>query len=180
LQTKLGKDYEVVEEGLNGRTTTLDDPDPGRIGKNGKAYLVPCLESQNPIDIIVLMLGTNDAKLKFNSTAKRIAHGLEELVAIMETYAKTENGTQSKIVIVSPPHIREAAGEISNKYRGSQVKIEALAEEYANIAERRGHHFVDIAQCAKPSQKDGLHLEPGEHLKIAERLSGEIQKLVNF
>ena len=64
LQSKLGHDYDIIEEGLGGRTTVIDDPK--REGRNGKTYLRPCLETHSPIDVITLMLGTNDF-IKSNS-----------------------------------------------------------------------------------------------------------------
>lgn len=64
LQEKLGSDFEVIEEGLNSRTTDMNDPK--HVGKNGLAYLRPCLETHDPIDLIILMLGTNDMKERFN------------------------------------------------------------------------------------------------------------------
>src|SRR3989338_4272861 len=98
LQKMLGEDYEVIEEGLNGRTTVLDDPQVERIGKNGKTYLLPCLESQNPLDMVVVMLGTNDTKAKFNRTPQQIAEGLEELIRIIKDRAKDKAGKVPQII----------------------------------------------------------------------------------
>ena len=71
LAERLGPVYRVVEEGLNGRTTRWDDPmEPGR---NGQMYLGPCIESHAPLDLIVVMLGTNDLKRRFNLTSSDIA-----------------------------------------------------------------------------------------------------------
>lgn len=64
LQAELGSTYHVIEEGLNGRTTVWDDPTEGK-HKNGLTYLIPCLETHAPIDLVILMLGTNDLKPKF-------------------------------------------------------------------------------------------------------------------
>ena len=77
LQNMLGNDYEVIEEGLIGRTTNVDDPFPGFEDKNGKDYLFPCLRSQIPLDYVILLLGSNDFKKVFNRTAKDVAKGYE-------------------------------------------------------------------------------------------------------
>jgi|SRR3989344_1454291 len=177
LQAKLGESYEVIEEGLNGRTTVHDDPDTGRIGKSGKTYLLPCLESQNPFDIIVVMLGTNDAKVKFNRTSKQIVEGLEELTVIIKDRAKNKAGNTPQIIIVSPPHVNENVEGAGEKYKGSEDKLSILAEEYKKLAEREGCLFVNIASHVIPSQKDGLHLEPESHRRIAEVLASKIQSL---
>src|SRR5512143_1112361 len=81
LQQKLGAQYRVIEEGLNGRTTVWDDPvQPGR---NGRIYLGPCLESHRPLDAVVLFLGLNDLKVRFSATAEDIAKGAGALVEII-------------------------------------------------------------------------------------------------
>ena len=76
LQRGLGPAYHVIEEGLNGRTTVWDDPIEGY--KSGKEYLVPCLETHKPMDLVVIMLGTNDLKHRFSLTAFDIATGRRE------------------------------------------------------------------------------------------------------
>src|SRR6185312_15728191 len=85
LQNKLGDKYDVIEEGLNGRTTNLDEIIPGRPFRNGLALLPACLESHYPIDLVIFMLGTNDTKVQFNRTAEEIAEGMRELVKVIKT-----------------------------------------------------------------------------------------------
>ena len=82
LAHKLGAEFRVVEEGLNGRTTVWDDPIEGY--KNGKEYLIPCLESHRPIDLVVIMLGTNDLKKRFSVSAYDIAQSVGVLVEIVQ------------------------------------------------------------------------------------------------
>ena len=67
LRKELGEGYLVIEEGLNGRTTVWDDPIEGY--KNGKTYLVPCLETHKPLDLVIILLGTNDLKMRFSVSA---------------------------------------------------------------------------------------------------------------
>ena len=76
LQNTLGEEYEVIEEGLNGRTTVWDDPVRGGPKRNGSLYLLPCLESHTPIDLLVIMLGTNDLKARFSVTPYDIAESM--------------------------------------------------------------------------------------------------------
>jgi lysophospholipase L1-like esterase len=68
LRQALGEGYWVVEEGLNGRTTVRDDPIEGA-HKNGRTYLPACLEFHKPIDLVLIMLGTNDLKARFAASA---------------------------------------------------------------------------------------------------------------
>jgi lysophospholipase L1-like esterase len=68
LQRLLGDGYYVIEEGLNGRTTDLDYAN--RPGCNGRTYFGPCLQSHHPLDVVVIMLGTNDLKAEFNRSPR--------------------------------------------------------------------------------------------------------------
>ena len=78
LQEKLGSEYYVIEEGLGGRTTVWDDPVEDY--KNGKKYLLPCLDSHKPLDLVIIMLGTNDLKSRFSVTPFDIGASMENLV----------------------------------------------------------------------------------------------------
>ncbi len=88
-QRELGSGYQVIEEGLGGRTTLWDDPIEGY--KNGREYLIPCLETHRPIDLVVLMLGTNDLKLRFSVSAYDIAASIAVLVEIIQKSATGES-----------------------------------------------------------------------------------------
>ena len=79
----LGDRFHVTEEGQNGRTTVWDDPLEGG-HKNGLVYLTACLESHHPIDLVILMLGTNDLKARFSLTALDISLGAERLVQTIQ------------------------------------------------------------------------------------------------
>jgi len=79
----LGAEYRIIEEGLNGRTTVFDDP--LQEGRNGKTYLLPCLLSHRPLDVVVLMLGTNDMKQRYGLPAEDIARGAGVLAEIVRT-----------------------------------------------------------------------------------------------
>ena len=84
LRAALGAGWVVIEEGLGGRTTVSDDPIEGA-DRHGRTYLYPCLMSHKPLDVVVIMLGTNDLKARFNKTAWEIAAGVGVLVDIVKT-----------------------------------------------------------------------------------------------
>src|SRR3989344_5384775 len=100
LQDKLDEKYELIEEGLCGRTTDLDDDSSTFVNKNGLSYLPACLDSQSPLDLVILWLGTNDLKSKFNRSAQDIAQAIDHLIETTQTVTK-------KIILISPPHARE-------------------------------------------------------------------------
>jgi len=167
--------YEIIEEGLSSRTTTIDDTK--HIGKNGKTYLVPCLETHNPIDIVILFLGTNDIKERFNRNPKQIRAGIEELIKLIKGYAWNNDNKPPRIILVSPTIVDEAVPGVQEKYKGAQVKSEQLGKEYAELAKKYNLEFVDAAKIVLPSKKDGYHLEPNSHKKLAEAFREKISKL---
>ena len=101
LQLLGGNEIEIIEEGLNSRTTAIENPD--RPGRNGLQYLGPCLESQNPIDLVILMLGTNDIVPKYHSSAEQILERIKLLVQKIQELGQTQAHTPCKILLVAPP-----------------------------------------------------------------------------
>jgi len=166
LQQLLGDAYEIIEEGLSARTTIIDDVK--RIGKNGKTYLVPCLETHNPIDIVILYLGTNDLKERFDRNPKQIKEGIEELIKLINEYAWNNDNKPPKIILVSPAIVDETVPGVEEKYKGAQAKSEQLSRLYTELAQRYGLEFVDAATIVPSSKKDGYHLEADSHKKLAE------------
>lgn len=178
LQEKLGKDYEIIEEGLCGRTTTLDDPKEE--GRNGKTYLKPCLLTHNPLDVVILMLGTNDLKERFKLSAKEIAENIETLVQIIQKEGNNINRKPPRIILLSPPHINDHIFnflQLVQGMEGAGEKSKQLATYYELVAKKYKCRFIDIAQHVEPSKVDGCHLDKNAHCKIAEVLAAEVDKL---
>ena len=178
LATLLGPDYHVIEEGCNGRTTVFDDPIEG--WKNGLGYLKPCLNSHKPVDIVILMLGSNDLKETFHASPAQIAEGAGVLVETIQTFTKEKQGFDPKIILVCPPEIGE--GIVHSPFYGSfyENAIERsreLPKCYRQIAERFGCFFVNAAEHIQPSPVDSLHLDPEAHAKLAEVLAETIRSI---
>ena len=172
LQMLLGDEYAIIEEGCNGRTTIQDDPIDG--WKNGLDYLRPCLNSHKPVDIIILMLGTNDLKTVFHSNAELIAEGAGVLVDVIKSFSLEKQEFIPKIILVSPPQIGE--GIKSSPFYGAfdERSVEESKKfhlHYEYIAEQKGCVFFDAAKYIKPSEYDSLHLTAKAHAILAEKLS---------
>jgi lysophospholipase L1-like esterase len=177
LQQKLGDNYEIIEEGVRSRTTNLDDDDPNFPGRNGLTYLRPCLASHQPLDIVILWLGTNDLKEKFNRSAIEVANALAELITFIKNMSNTRQGTPSKIIVVSPPLVKEGVLKPKTTFGGAGEKAKMLAGLYRQLAEKEGCSFVDLSQEVVPGEFDGVHLEPDEHPRVADILYEKIQEL---
>jgi len=165
LQEKLGSDFEVIEEGLRSRTTNLDDDDPQFPGRNGLTYLRPCLESQGPLDLVVLWLGTNDLKTKFNRSASDVALALEDLISVIKPIP---------VLLVSPPLIKEHVLKPKSQFIGAGEKSRELAPELGKLAQKTGSDFLDMSQLVQPGDFDGVHLEPESHPIVAQAIYEKI------
>ena len=175
LQKMLGEEYRIIEEGLNGRTTVVDDPiQPCRCGLE---YLRPCLLSHMPLDLVVLMLGTNDTKKRFCLSASEIARGVEQLVtAIKESGAGLEGGTP-KILILSPPLIGSYSK--NDDFDGAAGKSKNFAAEFSAVAGAHGCGFLDLGRHLSAAENDGVHLTPEQHSLLAEMMREKIQTLLS-
>ncbi len=178
LQSLLGDGYSVIEEGCSGRTTVYDDPLEG--WKNGLDYLKPCLNSHKPVDIVILMLGTNDLKEIFHTDASDAAAGAENLVQVIRSFTMEKQGYMPQIVLVSPPEIGEGI-RMSDFYgaflEDSIEKSKHFPEYYKAVAERNSCIFFNAAEHVKPSAEDSLHLTPDGHAVLAERLAEIVKKI---
>ena len=178
LSSHLGSRYRVIEEGCNGRTTIYDDPIDG--WKNGLDYLKPCLHSHKPVDIVIMMLGTNDLKSVFGLSAQQIAEGAGVLVDTIQRFTLEKYGHQPKIVLISPPEI--GPGISSSPFYGSFLedaidRSRQFPRYYKEVAEKYGCVYFNAAEWIKPSRVDSLHLDPEAHRILAERLSEVIKEM---
>jgi lysophospholipase L1-like esterase len=164
LDKGLGDDYKVIGEGLNGRTTTRDDPFNNSY-KNGLKYLIPCLDSHKPIDICILFLGTNDLKKRFGLSAKEIAGGIMILVDTIMKSAAGPSGLAPKILLMVPPYIKKM-NSFPNEFEDSYQKSYDLPDYYAKIAIDYNCEFLDTSKIIVASELDGVHPDVDEHLKL--------------
>ncbi len=178
LQIILGDEYNVIEEGCSGRTTLYDDPVDG--WKNGMDYLLPCLYSHRPIDIMILMLGSNDLKLTFHLTAEQIAESAGKLVDVVKSFTAEKQEFVPKIILVSPPEIGKDI-RTSAFYgafdEGSIEESKRFPEFFRKVANQRDCIFFDAAKYIYPSEVDSLHLTPEGHITLAKELAKVVRNL---
>ena len=176
LRRKLGEGYHVIEEGLPGRTTVWDDPIEGA-HKNGRTYLRPCLESHRPVDLVTLMLGTNDLKERFGSSASDIAQGAASLADMMLRSGCGPEGGAPVVVLISPPAVAKLT-DMAQMFEGSEEKSRQFPEHYRRFAEQYGCEFLDASEGIVSSDVDGIHLDAGEHRKLGDGLAERVKKIL--
>lgn len=176
LRHELGDGYWVIEEGLSGRTTVRDDPIEG-VHKNGRTYLRACLESHKPLDLVAIMLGTNDLKERFGASASDIAQGAASLAEeILYSGCGPENGAP-EVLLISPPPVGKLT-DMAEMFEGAEEKSARFAGHYQRFAEQSGCGFLDAGAVIASSDVDGIHLEADEHRKLGEVVAASIGKVL--
>ena len=179
LQAALGEAYLVIEEGLSGRTTCFDDPI--HEGLNGLNYIYPCLKSHEDVDLLSIMLGTNDTKDRFYASAACIGLGMARLV---KKAMATEcwGGKKPNILVVAPPHIGE--GMLSSEVAATMGKLcveksRELAKYYKAQCDLIGCHFLDAQELGCEFNRiDYMHLTAKGHETLAKGLAELVPQLV--
>ena len=173
LQTALGSDYLVTEEGLSGRTTVFVDPIHESMDALSVAYSL--LKSHEVIDLLIIMLGTNDVKERFNANAACIGAGMERL--ILKAKSVDCWGTKApNILVVAPPRIGDGFHD-AVMGEGCVEKSKGVAEQFRIVAERQNVHFLNAADC-EFNQVDFMHLTRKGHAQLADLLAKKVPTLL--
>ena len=178
LQKALGEDYLVLEEGLSGRTTVFPDPLHEAMPALDVAY--PILMSHEPVDLLVIMLGTNDTKERFSVNPACIARGLERLVDKCK-WVPCWGDHKPNILLIAPPHIGELMEQsevMPAMGLGCAAKSRELAKHYAVVAQNQGCAFLDAEGVAEFNEVDYMHLTKKGHAQLAAKLSEIVPTLV--
>ena len=176
LRASLGPDWSVIEEGLNGRTTMHDDPVEGAY-RNGATYLLPCLLTHKPLDVVVVMLGTNDLKARYNASAWEIAQGVGVLVTTILSNPIGRNEGVPRVLVVAPPPTLSKFPSHAEMFAGAWPKSKELAKQFKAVADLHGVAFLDAGKVAKSSKVDGFHLDPDAHAAIGKAVAAEVRRL---
>ena len=172
----LGNAWHLVEEGLGGRTTLHDDPVEGP-HRNGALVLPAVLHSHKPLDLVVIMLGTNDLKHAFGMTPREIGDGIEKLVKIVKAAEVGPGGAAPAILIVVPPPVLEA-GCLAEMFAGGAAKSARLPGEFARVALKHGTALLDAGKVIVSSPVDGVHFDAGEHAKLGRAVAAAVENLM--
>ncbi len=178
-QHVLGTDYKILEHGIIGRTAVLDDPDvPFMNGKSGLGY---ALRADIPIDLAVVMLGTNDL---IRTDPAGCAAGCRELAEMLFTakdwvLGRVWNG-DPKVLIVSPIVFHPDYEKINPQFvkAGLPDLSGQLAPLYEAMAKEIGAHFLDAAQYASPCEEDGVHIRREDHPVLGRAIAEKIREIL--
>lgn len=161
MRAALGPGFTVIEEALPGRTTVHDDPIEGA-DRNGLTALPIVLGSHRPIDLVIVMLGTNDLKTRFSVTPADIAASVGTLVRVIQAGVAGPQSRAPKVLVVSPTPIEEV-GFLGAMFVGGAAKSAALGPAYAAMAKRLGVPCLDAAPLIRVDPVDGIHFQAEQH-----------------
>ena len=172
MQAALGSDWALVEDGLPGRTTSSADPVMGA-HMDGQLGLRIALESHGPIDLLIIMLGTNDLQTQHAANVEQVVGGLAGLLAIArsEPYQLRHNGFE--IMLIAPPVVLEQ-GTYRDTLLGAHEKSRDLPFAIAQLADHWGISFLDAGAHIKSSPVDGLHLEAEDQITLGQVIAAKV------
>ena len=181
LQKALGADVRVITEGLRGRTTAYDEH-LADCDRNGARILPTVLYTHAPVDLVILLLGTNDMKPAIAGTAVAAMQGMRRLVSLIELNALRDGSAEPPaILIVAPPPLCETANhEYSAMFAGGIEQSKMLASLYADLADETGCGFYDAGSVAQTSPVDGVHLDAANTRAIGKGLESVVRMMLGL
>ena len=169
----LSQPAQIIEEGLSGRTTVFDDPIEG-LHKNGARTLIPVIESHAPMDLLIIMLGTNDFKDQFSISAFNSARGMLTLIQMVKGhFALVERGPE--VLVITPPSIGEAA-EPAIWGDGHRRSVDH-AHYLEQVANRTGCFHFDANKVVRAGI-DGIHLDEKAHETLGRAVAREVDSIL--
>lgn len=156
-----GEDVRVIEDCLNGRRTVFDDP--YKPGRNGLVGLEQRVEINSPLDLVILMLGTNDFQSMHAHNAAHSAQGIATLVEAIRRAPIEPGMPMPRILIVAPPPVKNPRGPIAWKFEGAEEKSRGLAAAFERVAHDKNCSFFDAGRATETSTVDGVHLDAEQH-----------------
>lgn len=177
MQQALGEAYDVIEEGLNGRTTVWDDPI--ELHKNGAAHLPACLESHKPLDLVLIMLGTNDLKHRFCVSPFEIAQSLL-ILGRMVLGSETGRSASPKLLLISPVHVTDLKAQDLFEQFGADApqRSQGLWRYIQQTASALGVPCFNAADVARPDEGEGLHIRKQDLPKLGRALALEVKRIL--
>ena len=167
-----GKNVRVIEDCLNGRRTAFDDP--YKPGRNGLVGLEQRIEINSPLELVILMLGTNDFQSMHAHNAWHSAQGMAALVEAVRRSPIEPGMPIPMVLVVAPPAIQQPKGPIAPKFEGAPAKCVGLAGAYEQVARERDCEFFDASRVTPTSAVDGVHLDADQHRRLGVAIAGVV------
>lgn len=178
MAVELGQGYQIIEEGLSARTTSADDPNDGRL--NGSQYLPAALASHLPLDLVIILLGTNDTKPFYNRTPYDIAYGMAKLVGQVLTSAGgvgTPYPAPKCLVVAPPPLTPMPHPYFQGMFGGGHEKSNELSKQYAAMADFMKVNFLNAGDFITTDGCDGIHFTVQNNLDLGSAIARKVKEI---
>ena len=179
MAAHLGDGYHIIEEGLSARTTSLDDPNDPRL--NGSAYLPAALASHLPLDIVIVMLGTNDTKSFYHRTPYEIANGMAKLVGQIATSAGgvgTSYPAPQTLVVAPPPLQPMPHPFFQGMFGSGHEKSAELGKQYQDMADFMKCEFLNAADFVTTDGCDGIHFTEQNNADLGKAIAKKVKDIL--
>jgi lysophospholipase L1-like esterase len=183
-QRLLGSGFEIIESGLPGRTLDVDAyalPADYGPSLSGALALPIAIRSNNPIDLVVLMLGTNDCKSSYARDSSALSAAAERLLAIVaHTNSPTVYPAPMALLVAPPPlDPSVSAGRFGAEFSNSSLELsQRLGRCLSAVVRLPGQHFFDAAAVVRTDGIDGLHLSANAHQQLGAALAERIRAVL--
>ncbi len=178
MANDLGDEYEVITDGLRGRLTAYDE-NLADCNRNAAKTLPTALYAHAPLDLVVLMLGTNDMQPHIAGTAIAAMQGMRRLVTIVQTHFAGPDIINPKVLIVSPPKLCKTTDEFyTGFFEGTIEQSFRLSDYYLQIAQEKQCSYFDAATVAVTSPLDGVHLDEENTINIGKALAPVVKQIL--
>lgn len=168
LQNLLGNDFEVIEEGLNSRTLDQEDKRPTKEGRRGDLYLLPCLDTHDPLDLVIIMLGTNELKHTYEKDVSEVVQLLDELFFSTVVSRKSQFSNKTpRLLVIAPPIVDETTDYAKERYIGGAVKAVELSKELKRLCIDQKYSFLDSNDYVNTGA-DGVHMDEESHKRLGQ------------
>lgn len=177
LRKLLGNSFEIIEEGLSERTTIWEDTIHDY--RSGKSYLIPCLESHKPIDLLVLSLGINDLKKRQGLSLFEAELAMETLIEVVLDSRAGIEGKAPEVLLVAPP----VSGIVTNPdfeqmFPDLKNRSRELGQRYERVVAKYGVHFLNPGEQIETNSVDGIHYTEAGHARLAEMIAERIKEII--
>jgi lysophospholipase L1-like esterase len=166
----------VSEDCLNGRRTVWEDP--FKAGRNGRLGLEQRIEAQSPLDLVIVMLGTNDFQVSHQNAAWHSSQGVAAIVGAIRQAPIEPDLAVPPILIVAPPPVGTPTGLMADKFAGAAERGRGAAQAYQRVAVELGCHYFDASTVVRTSPTDGVHLDAEDHGVLGRALTPVVEALL--
>lgn len=173
------REHEILEEGLCGRTLCQEDCyDEDR---NGAKMISMVLKTHDPLDVVFIMLGTNDAKRQFSSNAINLEKGIRTLLYKATNPEVYRDGAKMPLFfVVCPPKMNPEYIHNSRTVDNFGKLGYDMLNHSKPFLEKGCQDFnIEVIDTqAVAGIIDGIHMDASGHRQVADVLIHKIESLM--